>query len=267
MPLPLEPARGAMAASAAADAARAAPRAGELRWPDAPRALRPGDVCNVCQERCGLGPYGCRCEREAREERLRAQAVEARAQELKENPKAAAFHEGQQEEFRKNAAAAAAENMVGGVGGRKRRGVNEGAEKPPRTKPRALPSGQRMLREIVPLTAGETTGDGGSLGAEGSSGEALGGGTAPVSGEPATSGARIWERFTPQEINPSWCLARTWNDGRGGQCSRSRVTDSELCKACSNRATLVHGLVTGEIPEGKLKEFMRASERREGRGQ
>ena len=69
-----------------------------------------------------------------------------------------------------------------------------------------------------------------------------------------------WREFTPQHINEKRCLARTWDDGHGGQCTRFALNDnSKLCsahKAESDRpGGLTHGLVTGAIPERKLAEF------------
>merc|ERR1712086_964805 len=30
-------------------------------------------------------------------------------------------------------------------------------------------------------------------------------------------------KFTPSELQPDCCMARTWNDGKGGQCERQPV--------------------------------------------
>ena len=69
-----------------------------------------------------------------------------------------------------------------------------------------------------------------------------------------------WREFTPETINGHRCLARTWDDGYGGQCTRSASNDtSRLCaahKVESQRTIgLTHGLVTGSIPARKLAEF------------
>ena len=75
----------------------------------------------------------------------------------------------------------------------------------------------------------------------------------------ASNGVPRWYRFTPKEVDAGRCLVRTWAAGRGGQCSRVRVTECGLCKMCSKKEVHVHGLVTGDIPEAKWKEFVRVS--------
>ena len=74
---------------------------------------------------------------------------------------------------------------------------------------------------------------------------------------PASTG---WREFTPQNINEKRCLARTWDDGYGGQCTRLALNDTlKLCaahKVESERPRgLTHGFVTGAIPARKLEEF------------
>ena len=69
-----------------------------------------------------------------------------------------------------------------------------------------------------------------------------------------------WCEFTPQNINEKRCLARTWDDGYGGQCTRLALNDTlKLCaahKVESERPLgLTHGFVTGAIPPRKLEEF------------
>ena len=69
-----------------------------------------------------------------------------------------------------------------------------------------------------------------------------------------------WREFTPQNINEKCCLARTWDDGYGGQCNRLALNDTlKLCaahKVESERPRgLTHGFVTGAIPARKLEEF------------
>lgn len=67
-----------------------------------------------------------------------------------------------------------------------------------------------------------------------------------------------WLRFTPASINPHLCLARTWNQGLGGQCPKARRPGSELCGLHSTKWE-VHGRVDGPIPELKFREFERHS--------
>lgn len=67
-----------------------------------------------------------------------------------------------------------------------------------------------------------------------------------------------WRTFTPPEIDPQRCFARTWNAGQGGQCQKrqNRMEDrsSKLCTThLKNGAS--HGLVDGPIPAAKLAEF------------
>ena len=102
--------------------------------------------------------------------------------------------------------------------------------------------------------------------------------------------------FTPSSVcDGVRCMARTWGNGKGGQCSQKRVPGSDLCKVlgnqeqCGNKKQLLffslnllrpleigsqfavvsvpapkvhargegpaHGRVDGPIPERKLKEF------------
>lgn len=48
------------------------------------------------------------------------------------------------------------------------------------------------------------------------------------------------------------CIARVWNRGRGGQCSRRANGDSSLCthhmKEKQQHGSLRHGLITEEVP-------------------
>lgn len=43
------------------------------------------------------------------------------------------------------------------------------------------------------------------------------------------------------------CMARVWNRGRGGQCSRARTTESDLCTHHQN-GTLRHGRIDEKPP-------------------
>ena len=77
--------------------------------------------------------------------------------------------------------------------------------------------------------------------------------------DPASSD---WHEFTPQTINEQCCLARTWDDGHGGQCTRRALNGAtQLCAAHKLESELplglTHGLVTGAIPVRKLEEFQR----------
>jgi hypothetical protein len=66
-----------------------------------------------------------------------------------------------------------------------------------------------------------------------------------------------WKRFTPRVVDHSSCLARTWLEGRGGQCGNKPKDDGELCSR--HLKSWSHGKVTGEIPEKKLKAFLAAA--------
>ena len=68
-----------------------------------------------------------------------------------------------------------------------------------------------------------------------------------------------WRSFTPSEIDPSKCMARTWNFGKGGQCTKSKLAGERFCKGCARR--LVHGAVDGPIPEKKLIEFQKEAKK------
>ena len=74
--------------------------------------------------------------------------------------------------------------------------------------------------------------------------------------------------FTPQTINDQCCLARTWDDGHGGQCTRRPLNcATQLCAAHKFESDLplglTHGLVTGAIPTCKLEQFKRVRAFRE----
>ena len=72
--------------------------------------------------------------------------------------------------------------------------------------------------------------------------------------------AEAWRNFTP-EVHPSKCLARTWADGRGGQCTRPPVRGTEYCKGHELESRRSHGRVDGPIPLEKLLRFRAASQR------
>ena len=62
--------------------------------------------------------------------------------------------------------------------------------------------------------------------------------------------------FTPSNILQDRCKARTWNNGKGGQCNAVPVPGTRYCKR--HAATRAHGDVEADIPAAKLREFMRA---------
>ena len=68
----------------------------------------------------------------------------------------------------------------------------------------------------------------------------------------------VWRRFTPDFIDPGKCLARVFNGGFGGQCSKLAAPGSQLCKQHMGWGGQVHGLVTGPIPRAKVRRFLQA---------
>ena len=77
----------------------------------------------------------------------------------------------------------------------------------------------------------------------------------------SSSASSEWHEFTPKTINDKYCLARTWDDGHGGQCTRRALNNvaTQLCAPHKFESELPlglpHGLVTGAIPARKLEEF------------
>ena len=69
----------------------------------------------------------------------------------------------------------------------------------------------------------------------------------------------VWKRFTPNDVSSNKCCARVWGDGYGGQCQRAPVDGRTLCVYHAGQGRAVYGLVTGDIPYGKLQEFLRKS--------
>ena len=69
--------------------------------------------------------------------------------------------------------------------------------------------------------------------------------------------ASVWRRFTPDVIESGKCLARTFNGGLGGQCTKLALVGSEFCRQHEGRGCQVHGFVKGPIPRGKLQHFLR----------
>ena len=73
----------------------------------------------------------------------------------------------------------------------------------------------------------------------------------------------VWKRFSPEVVDHTKCLARTWGGGRGSQCPREPVQGRSLCRMHCSQGTLSHGLVDSAIPYGKLQEFLKHEARRE----
>lgn len=77
------------------------------------------------------------------------------------------------------------------------------------------------------------------------------------------SGKDEWLAFSPKEVDLTLCLARSWNEGHGGQCQEPRSQGADLCskhrtQAVSTRG-LCYGFVDGPIPAAKLTEFQHAA--------
>ena len=69
----------------------------------------------------------------------------------------------------------------------------------------------------------------------------------------ATSSRGSKREFTPDVICYDRCLARVWNGGLGGQCSRRAMDGRDVCKKHADGQ--FHGLVTHDVPPAKLREF------------
>jgi hypothetical protein len=79
--------------------------------------------------------------------------------------------------------------------------------------------------------------------------------------------ADAWKRFTPDVVDAKRCQARTWAGGRGDQCT-SRFLPGTFLRGEHERHSwrregLTHGFVTGEIPRGKLLQFLQRAQARE----
>ncbi|CAE7491055.1 unnamed protein product [Symbiodinium microadriaticum] len=76
-------------------------------------------------------------------------------------------------------------------------------------------------------------------------------------------GPEPWKIFSPKVIDLRLCMARTWNEGKGGQCSEPREDGCDLCYKCMRRAAsvtgLIYGMVDGPMPPGRLEQFERAA--------
>ena len=90
---------------------------------------------------------------------------------------------------------------------------------------------------------------------------------APSGVEPSAGASpadRVWLRFTPNTIDQTKCLARTWGSGVGAQCRSvlARGCDVFCKKHFTQQGTKGwHGRVDGAIPEAKLKEFQGVARR------
>lgn len=79
--------------------------------------------------------------------------------------------------------------------------------------------------------------------------------------------AKDWKQFTPETIDKSRCMARTWNNGCGGQCTKAPMEKSKFCAMHEAKASngqpkwKVHGAVDGTIPRAKFDEFQAASKK------
>ena len=133
----------------------------------------------------------------------------------------------------------------------------------------------------LPAIGGEEMGDDHSQGGNGgrdcrTHGHDLSGVVAQGSGVAGLDGAgvdgagdeAVWQQFTPAAIDAGRCLAREWGEGRGAQCKLARKPGQEFCGRHRDVKTgvekLAHGRVDGRIPEQKLKEFLKAAEKRAG---
>mmetsp|Transcript_74175 Transcript_74175/g.172033 ORF Transcript_74175/g.172033 Transcript_74175/m.172033 type:complete len:232 (+) Transcript_74175:53-748(+) len=64
------------------------------------------------------------------------------------------------------------------------------------------------------------------------------------------------KRFGPR--NP-WCMARTWNEGMGGQCRKRPYKGSAFCWWHCCGGWKLHGRIDGPVPKKKLLEFKRVN--------
>ena len=68
--------------------------------------------------------------------------------------------------------------------------------------------------------------------------------------------AIYWWFFTPSVVDESKCLARRWAKGVGLQCTRFPLPGARVCGRHCKFQT--HGLVTGDVPPAKLRQFLKA---------
>ena len=73
-----------------------------------------------------------------------------------------------------------------------------------------------------------------------------------------------WKQYTPDVVDKTRCLARTWGEGHGAQCTRPPALGNRLCKMHAKQVGGKgwHGEVDGPIPDAKLAEFRRRGKRR-----
>ncbi len=117
--------------------------------------------------------------------------------------------------------------------------------------------------ELAPVSAGNREGASSSSAGVEVLGTSIAGGGASASSAALESDARIydeavWKQFTPVVVNDSLCQARTWAQGRGGQCKRKPQLGEKLCSSHMqelNAAGLKHGWLTGSIPDNALRKF------------
>jgi len=73
-----------------------------------------------------------------------------------------------------------------------------------------------------------------------------------------------WKKFTPASINKSQCMARTWAEGKGGQCKKDKGDKSDFCAGhATSDKYKVHGRVDGPISAAKLAQFVAESRKPE----
>ena len=74
--------------------------------------------------------------------------------------------------------------------------------------------------------------------------------------------AEVWRRFTPTQVDPHKCQARTWGGGFGGQCRQACMRGKDLCRAHFKQESLAHGRVDECPAYWKLQQFLSAERRR-----
>ena len=112
--------------------------------------------------------------------------------------------------------------------------------------------------------AGKDNAGFGGGGAGGGAGGGGGGGGSCSGDGVGLSAAKMegprWASFTPKVVDAGLCQARVWAGGLGGQCDKEPEKGRNLCR--SHARSHAHGLVTGDIPEAKFREFQKAEARR-----
>ena len=83
-------------------------------------------------------------------------------------------------------------------------------------------------------------------------------------GGPGFRSGPEWKQYTPDVVDETRCLARTWGEGHGAQCTRPPALGNRLCKMHVKQVGGKgwHGEVDGPIPDAKLAEFRRRGKRR-----